>query len=184
MPQFSLIPLLLLLFTSAIPAQAQDCDDPCDLDLNHFQVVGYSSMTLNGQSFDRINFDLKPEYQFHDRDALLLGNIAATGAAAYGVIAWNPHQDKVRHFLAGYVVGNVTNATFQLILPQKMKHRRLVSALLGFGAGALIGTAKEIYDAQGYGAPDVKDALATAAGGGFGTLTMSFDLKKKKKGIR
>lgn len=181
-----LLQLLLLVATSILPAHAHESEEITDLDppgqptlnLNHFQAVGLTTMVMDGKFYDRISFDFKPEYQFHVRDALLLGNIAATGAAAYGVIAWNPRQDEVRHFLAGYVVGNVANASFQLILPQKMKHRRLVSALLGFGTGALIGAAKEVYDAQGYGRPSVNDALITAAGGGVGTLTMTFDLKK------
>lgn len=178
MKSLQALTLALVVFFSSLHAKAQDCVEPCQLDLNRYQVVGHTPLMFNGNPYSRFDLKLKPEYQFHYQDALLLGNIAATGAAAYGVIRWDPHQDKVRHFLAGYVVGNVTNGAFQLILPETLKHRRLISALLGFGAGALIGAGKEIWDAQGHGNPSVNDALATALGGAVGTLTISFDLKK------
>jgi hypothetical protein len=57
-----------------------------------------------------------------------------------------------------------------------------LAGLIGFGAGALAGVAKELIDAQGYGTPSVKDAAATGLGAGLGALTLNltFDLKFKK----
>jgi uncharacterized protein YfiM (DUF2279 family) len=61
-----------------------------------------------------------------------------------------------------------------------MKHRVLVSTLLGFGMSVLAGAGKEYYDSRHplNHTADVNDFLATAAGGAIGTLTLKFDLRK------
>ena len=41
---------------------------------------------------------------------------------------------------------------------------------LGILVAGLMGAAKEIWDAQGHGTPDVKDFAATALGGAVGAL--------------
>jgi hypothetical protein len=58
--------------------------------------------------------------------------------------------DKQAHFFAGAAIA----ATIALYL----------NPALGLVAGILAGLAKELYDRAGYGTPDLKDFLATAAG--------------------
>ena len=133
------------------------------------------SCLLNYKSFNKTSNDL-----------LLAANIAATSLATYGV--FKADYDKIKHFLAGYVIANTNAGAFQLILPSTMKQRKLVSAALGFGASVLIGTAKEVYDAQhpANHTSDKYDAYATFAGGAAGVITisltdvqMTFQRKKK-----
>lgn len=45
-----------------------------------------------------------------------------------------------------------------------------VSLWLGIFVAALVGAAKEFWDAQGHGTPDAKDFAATALGGAVGAL--------------
>lgn len=144
----------------------------------------------NGLNCTSLNLDLdNRDYNRKinlDR-TLLLTNLVGTAAAGYGVYAVNPQYDKVRHFLAGYVIANGTNAAFQLILPKDMKHRKLVTFMAGFGASVIVGVGKEVRDSYGYGHPSTMDAVATAAGGLAGTLTINVvDIQnafKKKKPI-
>jgi hypothetical protein len=164
-----------------------------------YEITQNNEVLINGVPF--IQYSLAPkakpgpveenptcaELQFNHSptvDRILLStNIAASAMAFYGMKEFK--YDKTKHFLAGYVIGNMATGGFQLILPADMEHRKLVAALLGFGSGVLIGTAKEVRDAQGYGTPDVNDALVTFAGAGVGAMTMSFgDVKnafRKKK---
>lgn len=67
------------------------------------------------------------------------------------------------------------------MLPKKMKNRKLLAAAVGLGSSILIGTAKEIYDAQHplNHTADKYDAYATFAGGAAGTVTISLtDVKR------
>jgi hypothetical protein len=58
--------------------------------------------------------------------------------------------DKQAHFFAGAAIA----ATIALYL----------NPALGLAAGILAGLAKEVVDRMGYGTPDLKDFVATAAG--------------------
>lgn len=109
---------------------------------------------------------------------LFMANLAGTTAAGIGAMKLDPSQDKTRHFLAGYVVGNISNGLSQLMLPDDVKNRRLVSALVGVASSILVGIGKEVIDSRGRGNASIADALATGAGGIVGSLTISFDLEK------
>ncbi len=151
------------------------------LAFHEYEVVGVSTVTIQGQDFTQLNYAKKAEYantKTSLEEWLLVGNMVGDFGAAYAFL--DATWDKEQHFLVGYMFANVSNGIFQLVLPKDMKHRRLVAALLGFGMSALLGAGKEYYD---YLHPlnhtcDVKDFLATAAGGAIGTLTLSFDLRK------
>lgn len=131
---------------------------------------------------DKPNKDFNNDFDainLKTNDLVFAANIAATGLAAYQV--QQVSNDKGKHFLVGYVIGSTVTGASQLFLPQKMKHRKLVSALIGFGASVLIGTGKELYDARHPAShtADKYDALATFAGGAAGTVAISFtDVKK------
>jgi hypothetical protein len=134
-------------------------------------VTGVEQIQIQGEP--QLRVDLDPRLPIH---------FLADGAIAYGMFRLHPRHDKAKHILAGYVVSNVSTGLLQLYLPDDLKHRQLLAGLIGFGAGALAGVAKELVDLQGYGTPSVADALATAAGAGLGTITLNLtlDIKFKK----
>lgn len=68
-------------------------------------------------------------------------------------------MDKLIHLLAGFVIATSARSLG-------------VSKAVTFGFTASVGVAKEVYDAQGHGTPEVLDALATAAGGVLGALAV------------
>jgi len=169
--------ILLLLswfaVTIAVSAPAR-CEE---IDFDPASVTAVETVEDNGKSYLRV--DLDPRLPLH---------LLADGAMAYGMFRIHSSQDKMKHLLAGYVISNVSSGMLQLYLPDDLKHRKLLVGLIGFGAGALAGVAKEVIDAQGYGTPSVQDAVATALGAGLGTLTidLTFDLnfkpsKKRKR---
>lgn len=112
-------------------------------------------------------------------DLLFAANVAAGGFATYSLL--KSDYDKTKHFMAGYIISSTTSGALQLILPKEMKHRKLVAAAIGLGTSVLIGSAKEVYDAQHplNHTADKYDAYATFAGGAAGTVTISFaDVKR------
>lgn len=68
-------------------------------------------------------------------------------------------KDKLLHFVAGSIC-----ATFVYVV--------IGSPMLAFGASALLGIAKEVYDSRGHGTVEVADAVATALGGVVGVVLM------------
>jgi hypothetical protein len=102
-------------------------------------------------------------------------NISTNALAAYSVIYMDPSKDKLRHFSAGYIAGNMTNGFLQLVIPKKNKNRKMYSFLGGIGASVIIGVGKEYWDSLGHGQVEVNDALATLAGGATGSLTISLN---------
>jgi hypothetical protein len=155
---------------------------PASLELNHYDAIQHSIIQLGGAPFHSIQYKRKPEFAFNAKTSreewLLFANFIGDGAMAYRFL--DTTWDKEMHFIVGYELANVSNGIFQLVLPDDMKHRRLVAALLGFGVSALAGAGKEYYDSlhpQNH-TVDGKDFIATALGGAVGTLTLSFDLQK------
>ena len=61
--------------------------------------------------------------------------------------------DKRAHFVVGFLIAAIVG---------------LVNPFLGFGAAALAGLAKELYDATGRGTPELMDFVYTVAGGALG----------------
>lgn len=187
--------LLLSLFLS-LGASAQDLDPTSKTPDQEVEMVVSNSRELkvDGKDFILLNLSpvpsldlkinqscLKPTHEFTSlkNDALFAANIAAAGLASYSLL--KSDYDKTKHVMAGYIISSTTAGAFQLLLPKTMKHRKLVSAALGFGASVLIGTAKEVYDAQHplNHTADKYDAYATFAGGAVGTVAISLtDVKK------
>jgi len=66
-------------------------------------------------------------------------------------------RDKLLHFVAGSICSIIVY---------------LISGnlTLAFGASALLGIAKEVYDSRGHGTVEVADAVATAVGGAVGAV--------------
>ncbi len=99
-----------------------------------------------------------------------------------------PRSDKLLHFTTGYNIGSFGTGLAQLILPKKMKRRRLIAFLAGSGLAILSGIAKEVKDSDGSGNVELLDALATSAGGVTGAAIFSltdvqriFSKNKRKK---
>lgn len=135
-----------------------------------YKIGSPSDIQING--VDYTHFQLDP---VTPREKVIFwGNVLDATAATVGVFTVNPQQDKVRHALAGYVVGNVTTGTMQLLLPKNTPNRRLFAALTGVGASMLVGIGKELWDKAGHGTPSADDAMATIAGGLGGSITLSF----------
>lgn len=160
--------LLIAPFILSNPASSQEIPfDPAS-------VTAVEPVEENGRPLLRLDFD--PRLPIH---------FLADGALTYGMFRLSPTQDKAKHFIAGYVISNASTGLLHLYLPDDMKHRKLVAGLIGFGAGALVGVAKEVLDARGFGTPDPADALATAAGAGMGAITLnltfSLNFNKTKK---
>lgn len=70
-----------------------------------------------------------------------------------------PH-DKQLHITVGTEIGFATSVL-------TVEKKPIISFAYAVGGSAIIGTAKEIYDKK-HGTPEVKDALATVAGGVIG----------------
>ena len=144
------------------------------LNMSDYEPTAHEIIHLEGSPFHQITFEQKTTKE----EYLLAANFAANVAVGFKFMYSN--WDKEQHFLVGYGIANVSNGIFQLLLPKDMKHRVLVSTLLGFGMSVLAGAGKEFYDAQHPQShtADMNDFLATSAGGAIGTLTLKFDLRK------
>jgi hypothetical protein len=80
-------------------------------------------------------------------------------------------SDKQGHAAVGVIVGTFATAAAQRLAPRAPWWEQ---ALVGVAASAVVGTAKEICDAQSrHHDADPKDALATVAGGIGGALTIT-----------
>ena len=101
------------------------------------------------------------------------GALQAAGAV-YAVMKINPKDDKTRHFFAGYAAASFSHGMMEIIMPNDLKHRRLISFLAGVGASVSAGIAKEYWDSLGHGHADAKDAEATALGGVAGSTVGTF----------
>ncbi len=172
-----MVMLLILLGFINVHSFAQETTGPTHeltLSMNEYEVINHEIIHLEGKPFHQITLEPKSIRE----DYLLFANFVGDGIAAHRFLytTW----DKEQHFLAGYCIANISNGLFQLLLPKDMKHRVLVSTLLGFGMSVLAGATKEIYDAQNpkTHTADINDFLATAAGGAIGTLTLKFDIDK------
>jgi uncharacterized protein YfiM (DUF2279 family) len=183
-----LVILLFNMLISIAQAQMEFDDKPSDvlkktISLNEYEVSDHQIIEQDGKQFSQITFEKKVEFDNENSilaDSLILGTAVTDTIVAAKFFGTDPRQDKLLHFYAGYLVGNVTNGAFQLILPKTMKNRRLVSALLGVGMSALVGGAKEFYDSRHpeNHTVDAKDFWATVGGGMVGSLTLTFDLNK------
>ncbi len=174
------------------PAFAQNPEStPIHLDVTSFALQGVEHVSLNGSRYTRVNYRYRSEALsgFSPEPIFLAAHAIAIPAALYGTFHWKTRpgttrpswmtaDDKMKHLFAGFFVGDVTNLSLQLLIPEDVPHRRLIATLSGFGVATLVGIVKELRDARGFGTPDPKDALATAIGGGLGTISMSFDVKK------
>jgi hypothetical protein len=187
--------LLIALFLS-LGASAQEVEmvvsnskelkvDGKDFILLNLSPLHSSDLKMNqsclkaGEDFSSLTNDLVATTNVAAGSLVFAANVAANGLAAYSL--FKSDYDKTKHFMAGYIISSTTTGAFQLLLPKTMKHRKLVSAALGFGASVLIGTAKEVYDAQHplKHSADKYDAYAAIAGGAVGTVAISFtDVKK------
>ena len=157
--------------------------DVGSLSIDHYNIVEDSALEIDGKEFSKLTLirkvDFKPS-KVSKEDYFFFANFLGDAAVGYQFTQTPLSQDKLLHAYAGYVIANLSNGIFQIVLPKEMKHRRLISALLGFGMSALVGGAKEFYDAQhrDVHTPDIKDFMSTIGGGLAGTLTMTFDLRK------
>lgn len=84
--------------------------------------------------------------------------------------------DKVKHFVAGGLVSAGTQ-----FIATKLGANNNASLLIGFGAGVVVGVAKELYDMTGRGTPDFKDALWTGLGAGLTSVSLRFTIYNKQK---
>lgn len=112
---------------------------------------------------------------------MITANILPSIVATRSVLYTDPSKDKLRHFSAGYVAGNLTTGALQIIIPKNQKNRKLYAFLGGVGASVVVGVGKEYWDSLGHGQVEFKDALATIAGGFSGSITINlYDLFKKR----
>jgi len=74
-------------------------------------------------------------------------------------------QDKLMHFSSCYII----SATSTMLLLQKYEKKE--AAWIGFGIGATVGMAKEIYDMR-CGHSDMKDLHADLLGAAIGAVTI------------
>jgi hypothetical protein len=112
---------------------------------------------------------------------MITANILPSIFATRSVLYTDPSRDKLRHFSAGYVAGNLTTGALQILIPKDQRNRKLYAFLGGLGASVVIGVGKEYWDSLGHGQVEFKDALATIAGGVSGSFTINlYDLFKKR----
>jgi len=84
--------------------------------------------------------------------------------------------DKMLHFGAGYIIGSATSAiTYDFKINNHIE--------IGIGAATLAGLGKEIRDEHVYQGFDIMDAVATVAGGVFGSLIIKISLNRHRKKI-
>ena len=183
----------ILTFLFGITAHAQNhTSSDLQLNMKSFQLSEVNHVSIQGIPYTRLSYQVKPESAsakgFRPEPIFLALNAIAIPVSLYQTFAWtaadrtSPNwllaHDRMNHVFAGFFIGDVTNLALQLLIPENAPHRRMIATLSGLGAATVVGVAKEIFFSHGLSTPDPKDALATALGGGIGTLAMSFDLKK------
>lgn len=188
MKKFGLSFLLLLTLSSGAFAQSEvvelelNNNSAQDVEAGEYEIVEANTVKVNDIEF--MKFQLQQKYpsltpcipsntSIGLNRGLLVANMAGAMVASYGVFKISGKHDKVKHVLAGYVVGTLTTGSLQLLLPKTMKHKKLVAMLGGFGASILVGIGKEYRDSKGFGNVETKDAIATGLGGIGGTLIIS-----------
>ncbi len=165
--------------SEGIQAGSYQLENPKELEINGEKFLSYDLATLRPHrptthrpaAVDCFNQNTAP-LNLNLEKSMFAANLAATALAGYGV--YKSKNDKLQHVFAGFVISTTVSGAMQLMLPKDMKHRKLVSSLIGFGAAVLIGTAKEVRDRQGFGHPSAADAFATYAGGAVGSVSISF----------
>jgi hypothetical protein len=143
----------------------------------------YMELGLRGMNIGNecLNCEINKSTEYQSKKFITTSMVPSLIAGG-SVIYTDPSKDKLRHFSAGYVAGNLTMGTLQILLPKTQKNRNLYSFIGGVGASVVIGIGKEYWDSLGHGQVEIKDALATIAGGVTGSLTVNlYDLNKLKK---
>ena len=87
--------------------------------------------------------------------------------------------DKVAHFGVGFVVGSASASI--ALNNSNGRAEWLKSVSVGFAAGAVLGAAKELYDWCDYGVFNWQDLGATAAGGGFGGISVKIYINRYER---
>lgn len=85
-----------------------------------------------------------------------------------------PQVDDYLHLSAGYLLGSGGTGVASYF---KLKN----SYLYGIGTAAIIGAAKEGYDALGNGEPEAFDFWMTLMGGVLGSVVVKIPLSREKK---
>jgi hypothetical protein len=188
--------ILVLILTFCLNGYTQEQDQ--GMESHEFSVLDSEEIKIKDKSFlymelglrgmnrgyECLNCGLNDTTKF-DIKKFMTTSLAPSLIAGASVIYTDPSKDKLRHFSAGYVAGNLTMGTLQILLPNTQKNKNLYSFLGGVGASVVIGAGKEYWDSLGHGQVEMMDALATIAGGITGSLTVNLydinKLKKKKK---
>lgn len=155
--------------------------------ISHNYVVSSIEM-INVHNQDYMVFDLNPEDELTEACQECLGhkkhlnnaafltlNLSSNLIAAHSLVYLDPAYDKLRHFSAGYIAGNVTSGVLQWVIPMGEKNRRIYSFIGGVGASLIIGVGKEVRDSLGHGQVEMNDALATIAGGITGSFAIGIN---------
>jgi hypothetical protein len=83
-------------------------------------------------------------------------------------------HDKFLHFTVGAGISEITRHSVRGYLPPGREGDRM-AGLIAFGVTSAIGIAKEIRDAQGFGTPEVADAVWTSAGSGLTLMRFHYE---------
>ncbi len=147
--------------------------------MGQFEVVDAHPIQENGVSLIKVRLQQKDQYPAGSRSKVTKAivftlDMLQAGGAAYGVIKTSPKRDKLKHGFAGYAAASFTHGCLELILPDNLRFRRLISVLSGVGASIIAGVGKEYYDSLGYGNVETLDAVATAGGGVGGGVSGGF----------
>jgi hypothetical protein len=155
---------------------------PSDLQvaMGQFELVDAYPIQENGVSLIKVRLQQKDQLPAGSSRSRITKAIVFSldmlqaGGAAYGVIKTSPKRDKLKHGFAGYAAASFTHGCLELILPDHLRFRRLISVLSGVGASIIAGVGKEYYDSLGYGNVETLDAVATAGGGVGGGVSGGF----------
>jgi hypothetical protein len=147
--------------------------------MGQFEVVDAYPLQENGVSLIKVRLQQKDQYPAGSRSSVTKAivftlDMLQAGGAAYGVIKTSPKRDKLKHGFAGYAAASFTHGCLELILPNNLRYRRLISVLSGVGASIIAGVGKEYYDSLGYGNVETLDAVATVGGGAGGGVSGGF----------
>jgi hypothetical protein len=82
-------------------------------------------------------------------------------------------HDKFLHFAVGAGISEVTRHSVRGYLPEGAEGDRM-AAVIAFGVTTAIGIAKEVRDMQGFGTPEVADAVWTSAGSGLTLMRLRY----------
>jgi hypothetical protein len=147
--------------------------------MGQFEVVDAYPIQMNGEDLIKVRLQSMNGSSFESRSKVTKAivftlDMLQAGGAAYGVIKTSPKRDKLKHGFAGYAAASFTHGCLELILPNNLRYRRLISVLSGVGASIIAGVGKEYYDSLGYGNVETLDAVATVGGGAGGGISGGF----------